>query len=385
MSDGDDDSENDERVLDIAAGPDPEPANARDQIEPNVAKLKARARTEKARQTALLNKLKRKLGNASDASSSTASTSVGASSSDATGGSLSWAKQIQDACLTPRFFAKSVRTDPFRPQDNQKVAVERQRSVFSLLRQIVKVLVDLLTPFAKQDGSGQEDVFQIAQVLNVCVMDDTSTRLKGAVVGDNTNAIHSVMNAVHTVHVLYKGDRDDSAQHAESFLIPTPLYCLASQKTEDLYAGYSAYMLLSSGGVGHALKALKCPETICQPARWKAHVVVGDALPTNDAMFKLERRILLAAQEERRLAMRVKCVLHQISLARKMGVLCFDSFWSTCVRLAHLFESFSFKKKLSVALVQVLSAPGGFQRARATLKKRRPQCLFHLVLGAKYM
>ena len=350
----------------------PEEGNQADQVETDdIAKLKARARTEKARQAALVNKLKRKFSK----SNSFSSTSVGGSSgsmasssqsSNVTSESQSWAKRMQEVYLTPRFHSSAAATvtDPFGDPDYQKIAVERGRCVMSLMLRVVNVLVNLLTPFARQDADSQDNFLEISQVLNVCVMDDTSTRLKGNVKGDNTNVIHGIMNTVQSVHVLYnKGDHDNTHQ-LESFLIPTPMYCLASSKTEDLYAGYSAYMLLSSAGVGYGLKALQCPPSICQAARWRVHALVGDALPTNDAMFKVERRLLLAADEQRRLGLRVKCFLHQISLVRKMGVLCFDSFWPSLVRLSHLFESFSFKKKFSLALVQVLSAPGAFQRAQ---------------------
>ncbi|CAK9023468.1 PARP-type domain-containing protein (Fragment) [Durusdinium trenchii] len=75
-------------------------------------------------------------------------------------------------------------------------------------------------------------------------------------------------------------------------------------------------------------------------------------------MFKLERRILVDRKEDRRLAFRQKCILHALCLVRRPAVLSVEGFWTTLVRLAHLFEQQSFKKKFSMAMVQVLSKPG---------------------------
>lgn len=361
--------------------PGEDPVRARADLEANeIVRLKNRARTEKARQQALLSKLKRKLGSA--ASTASASTSAGgppSNSDDPTGSatntlseeSRSWAKRIQEAVFTPRFFSSASATsaDPFGDADYQRLGVERARGAMSLMLQVVKTLVGLLRPFARKNSEGQENNFAMAQLLNICVMDDTSTRLKGTAKGDQTNVIYGVMNTIQTVHILYKAVEplDEQDVEQQSFLIPTPLFCLASQKKEDLYAGYSAYMLLSSAGIGHGLKAMQVPASVCEPARWKVHVLVGDALPTNDALFKLERRILVSRKEERRLALRVKCALHQLSLVRKVAVLSVDSFWTTLVRLSHLFEQFTFKKRFSMALVQILNAPGGFQRVIAAV------------------
>lgn len=333
--------------------------------------LKGRARTEKARQKALLNKLRRKLGSQST-TSSTAAGSSSVHSSAACGSapsvegkdgeaedSKNWAQRIQESCFTPRLFSTLLAADPYGQADYKKAAVERGRAVMSLLLKVVQTLLSLLSPV----NASAEDSVQA--VLNVCVLDDTSTRLKGTAKVDRTNVVHGVMNTIQTVHILYKPSDHEQKQNAaacHSFLVPTPLYCLPSQKTHDLYAAYSAYMLLSSAGVGHCLRALQCPERICETVRWKVHVVVGDALPTNDAMFKLERRILVDRKEDRRLAFRQKCILHALCLVRRPAVLSVEGFWTTLVRLAHLFEQQSFKKKFSMAMVQVLSKPGSFVR-----------------------
>lgn len=354
---------------DVAAPEDPSRTVGVD-VEANQAqRLKNRVRTEKARQQAALNKLKRKLSHSTASASTSASsrhTSANGNDGDNDNGSQTaesqnWAQRIQEHYFTPKAFSSLESDDPFGRPDYQKAAIERGRAVMSLLLQIVQTLVKLLTP-----SSGGQSSVQV--VLNVCVMDDASNRLRGTTKVDHTNVVHAVMNTVQTLHIQY-GSPDEETKRVtdfQSLLVPTPMCCLPSQKTHDLYAAYSAYMLLPSAGLGHALRALQCPEGICQESRWRVHVLVGDALPTNDSLFKLERRILVHHKEERRLAFRQKCLLHAICLVRRPAVLSVDGFWSTLVRLAHLFEQQSFKKKFSMAMIQVLSSPGCFQRTHIT-------------------
>ena len=115
--------------------------------------------------------------------------------------------------------------------------------------------------------------------------------------------------------------------------------------------------------------------SLLHSSTWKCQAMVGDALKTNDAIFKHERQVLAQQNAQKRLAIRVKCQLHQLCLVRRPLVLSIPRFWTTLVRLGHLFEGYSFKKQLALAVLQVLRAVGGFQRNlvlfHAQLKKTR--------------
>ena len=145
--------------------------------------------------------------------------------------------------------------------------------------------------------------------------------------------------------------------------------------------GFVAGVLLSSQGVGTIMESLDeksiaecvekdCPtlEALIGAFKWKIHIFVGDALPTNTAVFKLERQLQRQAVQSGGwgiLPLRFKCVLHQVCLVRRPAVLSVDRFWATLVRLGHLFEQHSFRRQFTLALVQILRSADGFQRSLA--------------------
>ena len=278
--------------------------------------------TERARTKRLVNRIK---------SSQTAGRDHG------TGTFEDWSNRLQDTYFTPKLY-KAVdltKETAFDVGDYQKVARERARAVKSLMVQVLLALRRILAP--PQDSSLQH-------VLECVVLDDTSSRIRNQ--GDSSSTIYTVMNTVQAVHVQYGNSQ------CNSFAVPTSFLTLQSQKAEDLHTAYTSNLLLSSMGLGQAIKEvemmLQYPaegsvENLLQKtsSTWKCQVMVGDALPTNDAVFKYERELLVAAgtaQQSRRLCLRMKCQLHQLCLVRKPAVLSVEKFWSTLVRLAHLFE-----------------------------------------------
>ena len=277
----------------------------------------------------------------------------------------SWAKSIQENYFTPKFYnaIHFMKESAFGNSDWQRQARERARGVMSLMIQIIRLLVQILT--SSPGGSA------VSHVLDCVVLDDASCRIKGQ--GDGKPAIYTVMNTVHTLHVAYE------AGTCNNFGIPTAYVCLPSQKTGDLHAAYSSRLLFSSRGLGQAFRTLESKvfgiisqpceleQRVASPEIWKIQVMVGDAIPTNDAVFRMEREMLYRTrgteEAKRRLSFRVKCQLHQLCLVRRPAVLSIDKFWTTLVRLAHLFEQYSFKKQFALALIQVLKAPGCIQRS----------------------
>ena len=99
---------------------------------------------------------------------------------------------------------------------------------------------------------------------------------------------------------------------------------------------------------------------------------MGDALKANDAAWRLERQLLKQRRLDevddacsRTLALRVKCMVHQINLIRKPCVLAVPHYWSTLVRLGHMFEQASFRKAIAASLLRVLQE--SFHRALLAL------------------
>ena len=276
-----------------------------------------------------------------------------------------WAVRIQKQYFTVGFYTAihNLKEAPSDKGDTKQLGRERARAVMSLMIQVIKLLWEIMSP--PPDSS-------ISHILDCVVLDDTSCRIRGQ--GDGVPAIYTVMNTVQAIHVCYTDGG------CNNFSIPTPYMCLPSQKTEDLHIAYSSGLLLSSWGLGKSFQAVEerlsdqMAKSLQQqindvPDAWKCQVMVGDALPTNDAVFRMERAVAVheraRSAKKRQLALRMKCQLHQLCLVRKPAVLSIDNFWSTLVRLAHLFEQYSFKRQFALALIQVFKHPGKFRRVLA--------------------
>jgi hypothetical protein len=117
--------------------------------------------------------------------------------------------------------------------------------------------------------------------------------------------------------------------------------------------------LLSSAhdGLGQHLISLGLDSSLLRLVRLTLTVFIGDALKSNDSLFHEVRcQTVLANLREvaKHAALRIKCLLHQLCLIRRPLAICFDGFWSTQVRLGHLFESCNFKLTFKDSLVAVI-------------------------------
>ena len=81
---------------------------------------------------------------------------------------------------------------------------------------------------------------------------------------------------------------------------------------------------------------------------------VGDALRANDAAFRREAFLLSQCNSGNICALRLRCSVHQLSLIRKVAVLMIPKFWSTIVRLAHLFEILAFRKTFASSMYALI-------------------------------
>lgn len=280
----------------------------------------------------------------------------------------SWALRLQKDYVSPRFFNLTKQTnlsDVFAKCDYQKVARERARVAMSLLMQVLCMIARMLT--------GQQES-NVSCLLESVVLDDTSCHIRGQ--GDSIPSVHTVMNTIQTIHVSY----DDGS--CKSALIPTAYFALQSQKTEDLHAAYRSNLLLSSAGVGAMLKAIESRLPQAEPSlavdqslsdrtaacTWTCQIMCGDALKANLAVFNRERELLAQTQRKKRqTSLHVKCVLHQLCLVRRPLVLSVSKYWTSLVRLAHLFEGYAWRKRFALAFVQILR-----ENFKRTLVESRP-------------
>lgn len=304
---------------------------------------KGRKRTEKARMQLNANRaVKQAEANKSDSAAAQAESSRGL---EILGSKSSFrdnfAQRLQKQFFSSSFLARA--TDD-RGRTNGR---ERARCAYSLLKQIVGRITQL---FQKQ---------QIQHAINVVVADDTSTRMRGPNVTDRST-VFSIMNTIQSLHV------DTGEWPLSSMFVPTPMICLPSQKGETIHLAYSSCLTLGAGGAGEMLVRLGLKKNLAPNTTWQTQLMMGDALLANDKAFKLERNLLSflhgKGEAQKRMAIRWKCQVHQVSLIRRPVVLSIPSYWSSLVRLAHLFESYSYRKEFASSLLSLLQGPSGFQR-----------------------
>ena len=306
-------------------------------------------RTEKARTAALHAHYQRKLEAAGAASAKSAREELAPSTH---------AGILQAAYFTDTLFNPG----PSSKVDYQKQGAERARCAFSLLKVIVGALQTLfLGPHGNPDDVGH--------IINTVVADDTDTRMVGPGL---RSTLYTICNTFQCVHVRNKPCDDPNQKQPswETLAVPTPLLVLAAPKTGNIHAAITAFSSVCGVGVGPMLQDLGVTRPRVSRSTFQTEILMGDALKANDAAWKLEQSLLAkrrASGEPRMLGLRMKCLIHQLNLIRKPSVLSLPAYWTTLVRLGHLFEAFSFRKAFAAALLQHLQAPQVFQSAQAEI------------------
>ena len=126
------------------------------------------------------------------------------------------------------------------------------------------------------------------------------------------------------------------------------------------------FIWLNSVGQRWLRFAEACPDVasnVCESIPLQTLVVCWDSLKTNLAVLKGLRNAGYLAHKHQQAGRKlcspllsVRCGLHQLALSRKHIIFQFKSHWSSIVRLAHLFETHSFRKQFQKCLLRVLSS-----------------------------
>ena len=265
-------------------------------------------------------------------------------------------------------FQRQLFTKDLYDADKGMKPEQRMRAVYSYFKALASAVVSMFLRPMKH-------------VIAVVVVDDTN--IKMAEQGGST-AVYAVMNGVQSVHAR---TMDDGLVH---FRIHQPMICLQDATAVSLHRSATSWCFCCASGVGSCLARLG----LHRPANlsnFSCGVWVLDSLKANSKLFRRERMALSQARENRngpredlastevQLAFHVTCNIHKLALVRKPMVLIPNNFWSTLVRLAHLFESRSFKQRFRESLtftvlesfrrVEVQEPPPDFsQWAQATSK-----------------
>lgn len=225
----------------------------------------------------------------------------------------------------------------------QQFSRERARCVWSFLQGLKAVVLELFR------GKGD-----IQHVLNTCIADDTTTKLKSPT--SSQSIVYTVMNTVQSAQIRFAN------KEWECLHVPTPIKVLTSGKASSIHRAFTSWLLVSASGAGEMWNKLGCPPTLLDKCVWKTTVLIGDALKANDAARRHESRKRLQAATQGSVGIRLRCCNHQLCLVRKPTVLSIERFWATIVRLGHLLEVHSFRRSLAAALVKLIQGNGQFIR-----------------------
>ena len=232
----------------------------------------------------------------------------------------------------------------------QKKDQDRRRAIWLYFVNVVAALKKL---FLGNDGA-DEPCISLVLSLNTC--DDTNIKMLRA--HKASAEIRSVMANIQQHVVLHDWSQATDNNVPKWFFLHQPMVTLHRATAEHLSRQFLSWLLAFCDDVGQRWTAWSVPPDIFRFVRRHVFVLVSDALRTNDSVFKelcgKIRRQWAQQKEGKSVALQMHCGIHQISLTRRTVVLAFKGYWSTLVRLGHLFQSHSFKSRFHTAMAKVV-------------------------------
>ena len=302
-------------------------------------------RTAKSRAAIQVNRAKNKIRKEC-ASSCHADSEVSALIADGCGAhaaEASFVGRVQKYFLTGCFSHSQYQDGPgLYKNDWYKYGCDRARACVAMISAVASVVNNMFC------GNGMDAFHTICSHT----VDDCSIKMRGPDAMSNTT-IYTVMNSIDSVHVIY--DHKDSTT-CSSVQLPTPLLVVEGADASGIDACSMATSLLTSGGVGWILKQWGINRVA---SNFKTFLFMGDSLKANAAAFSREcHRLQLKRQTnpdfQHHMALRLRCSVHTVSLIRKPIVLLIPHFWTTLVRLAHLYEGLTFRKQMASSLTSII-------------------------------
>lgn len=301
--------------------------------------LKNQLRTAKAREAALFNKAKRRLA--------------------------------QQAVLKPPehpadefrdlIKADSALNQPIQANQGRTQRFQRLRLLVSYLKAWgKKVAAACLMAGSEADASNESKNTTVNHSLTTSIIDDTNMRLASTVSGANElrkSRVVSVMNHVQTV--IFNSSQEGGKVQHKIFKAHTPLVCLPKADTNSIATEFVTRLFSFVGKVSARFRSFGIPEDLMKGIKCQATTCCFDSLKTNLAVLKKIR----TAISHQHVAhghdciypfLAVKCNIHALALQRRPLLEGYVGFWSSLVRLGHLFEVHSFRSQFRSALLAVV-------------------------------
>ena len=210
--------------------------------------------------------------------------------------------------------------------------------------------------------------------FTVNIVDDSNFVLSQTFEGASTwrkSRVIPVMNQAQSLVISYGqsgvaaagGSSNDSSScncH-RTFLVHTPLVCLTKTNAASLGLELQSWLVTFLGRVGRRFQRFGLEEAAFAHFPIQGTLLVWDSLVTNIALQK-ELRYAVHMHHQKygheviHPLFASVCNLHQCSLARKPMIHHFGGFWSSVVRLSHLFEISSFRLQFRSVLIELICA-----------------------------
>ena len=236
---------------------------------------------------------------------------------------------------------------------HQIIRTRRLRLIWSWFMAACKVINDLC------------ESHTVAHVLDISVIDDTNMRLSKTVEGAwQSTRTTTILNNCQTCVFCYKKEAPGEPMSYEhkAFSAHTPMCSLSRATTSKLMVELSSWFFCFFGQPGTRWERLGIKPTFTSKIPIQGTMLTFDSLKTNLALLK---RLRCASFQKHQAAkgsdqgvpgpcifpvIGVICAIHQLSLARKSLLFFHTGFWSSLVRLGHLFSVNNFRNQFRSAL-----------------------------------
>ena len=108
--------------------------------------------------------------------------------------------------------------------------------------------------------------------------------------------------------------------------------------------------------MGHRFLSLGLNPDVGKHITAVVQIVVDDSFKANAVVFRSLRRRILNQATVQHLALNLKCAMHLGNLVRKNLALSVPGYWSTVVRLGHLFDLCRFRRLFIQTMRSVVAA-----------------------------
>lgn len=226
----------------------------------------------------------------------------------------------------------------------------RLRVIFSWFKAWISKLVHFL------QGPG----ISSSHFFTVNIVDDSNFVLSQLVDGApnwRKARVVSVMNMVQTVVIPWTDDNE--CQRYQTYLVHTPMVCLPKTDAWRLGIELRSWLICFLGKIAPRFHGWGIGENSFAHIKIQGSLFCWDSLKTNIAILKQLRYMthlhhLQSGHDTLHPVLANKCLLHQCALLRKPSLYHFAGFWSSIVRLSHLFEVSSFRQYFKSALIRTI-------------------------------